>query len=200
MVLPIVSFKSVASNLGVIGPVYPISERDLIEVIHEKINQKIKSGELDKLHNDLRDKGKQYAKRPSGINLPRASEYRAVEINPVYTLDRDITDEKGKIIFKKGKTVNPLEVRSLTKTLCFINGDDPDQVLWAKQYCSWDVRNKLILIQGDYQVLTEKFKSNRLYFDQKGYLVNRLGIKAVPAVLRQSGMVLYVEEFPIDSQ
>jgi len=197
LVALIASFDVIAKDLGVIGPSYPVIERDLIEVIHERIQQKTASGELGELHNGLKDRTKNYAKRPPGVSLPRALEYRAVEINPVYTLDKDITDADGKVIFKAGTKVNPLEVNPLTKTLCFIDGDDPEQVSWMKEYCSADIRNKMILVNGDYLGLTEKLNL-RLYFDQRGYLVERFGIKAVPAVIRQSGKVLYVEEFPIN--
>ena len=114
----------------------------------------------------------------------------------MYTLEKDITDADGKILFKAGTKVNPLEVKPLTKTLCFIDGDDPEQVTWLETYCGKDARNKLILVNGDYLAVTEK-TGMRLYFDQRGYLVERFGIKAVPAVIRQSGKVLYVEEFPV---
>lgn len=54
----------------------------------------------------------------------------------------------------------------------------------------------MILVSGDFLAVTEQI-GMRLYFDQRGYLVERFGIQAVPAVIRQSGKVLYVEEFPI---
>ncbi|WP_247687596.1 type-F conjugative transfer system protein TraW [Pseudoalteromonas luteoviolacea] len=192
----IASFEVFAKDLGSIGTTYPIIERDLVEVIHERIKEKTESGELDRLHEGMRDRSKNYAKRPPGSSLPRALEYRAVEINPVYTLEKDLTDADGKVLFKAGTKVNPLEVKPLSKMLCFIDGDDPDQVVWLKTYCAQDIRNKMILVGGDYLAVSEQM-GMRLYFDQRGYLVERFGIQAVPAVIRQSGKVLYVEEFPI---
>ena len=190
------SSSVLARDLGVIGATYPIIERDLIEVIHERIQQKTESGELDALNKALKDNAKQQARRPPGVLLPTAQAYRAIEINPIYTLDNDITDAEGKVIFKAGTQVNPLEVKPLTKTLCFIDGDDPEQVKWLQNYCAKDSLNKLILVNGDYLALSNQLNL-RIYFDQRGYLVERFGIKAVPAVIRQSGKVLYVEEFPV---
>lgn len=187
---------ALAKDLGVIGKSYPIIERDLVEVIHERIQQKTESGELDAMHQGMRDRSKGYARRPPGVSLPRAQEYRAVEINPLYTLDRDITDADGKVLFTAGTQVNPLEVNPLTKVLCFIDGDDPAQVNWLQNYCAKDIRNKMILVNGDFLAVSEQI-GMRLYFDQRGYLVERFGIQAVPAVIRQSGKVLYVEDFPI---
>lgn len=196
LVALIASCNATAKDLGVIGNTYPVIERDLIEVIHERIQQKTESGELDALHQGMTDRSKEYARRPPGVALPRAQEYRAIEVNPLYTLEKDITDADGKILFKAGTKVNPLEVKPLTKTLCFIDGEDPEQVTWLETYCGKDARNKLILVNGDYLAVTEQ-TGMRLYFDQRGYLVERFGIKAVPAVIRQSGKVLYVEEFPV---
>lgn len=195
----IVSFSgtiSLAKDLGVIGSSYPIIERDLIDVIHERIQQKTVSGELDALNQGMADRSKNYAKRPPGVILPRATAYSAIEVNLVYTLEKDITDADGKVLFKAGTTVNPLDVRPLTSVLCFIDGDDPEQVAWLESYCVHDVKSKLILVNGDYLSVSEKL-GVRMYFDQRGYLVQRFGIKALPAVIRQSGKVLYVEEFPI---
>ncbi|EJX7572382.1 type-F conjugative transfer system protein TraW [Vibrio cholerae] len=192
-----VSCNAFTSDLGVIGTTYPIIERDLIDVIHERIEEKTKSGELDELHQGMKERSKEYASKPPGVGLPRAQVYRAVEVNPVYTLEEDIVDAEGKVLFKAGTKVNPLEIRPLTKTLCFIDGDDSEQVTWLETYCAQDPRNKLILVNGNFQMLSKQ-TGLRLYFDQRGYLVERFGITAVPAVIRQSGKVLYVEEFPIN--
>ena len=197
LVVLFVSCNAFASDLGVIGKTYPIIERDLIDVIHERIEEKTKSGELDELHQGMKDRSKEYASRPPGVGLPRATEYRAIEVNPVYTLEEDIVDAEGKVLFKAGPKVNPLEIRPLTKTLCFIDGDDQEQVAWMQKYCAQEPRNKLILVNGDFELVSKK-TGLRLYFDQRGYLVGRLGITALPAVVRQSGKVLYVEEFPIN--
>jgi conjugal transfer pilus assembly protein TraW len=196
LVVLIASSSVFARDLGVIGVTYPIIERDLIEVIHERIQEKTKSGELDALNKELKETAKQRARRPLGVLLPTAQVYRAIEINPIYTVDKDITDADGKVIYKAGTQINPLEVKPLTKTLCFIDGDDPEQVKWLQNYCAKNRLNKLILVNGDYLALSNQLNL-RIYFDQRGYLVGRFGIKAVPAVIRQSGQVLYVEEFPV---
>lgn len=185
-----------ANDLGVIGKVYEITERDLLEVMHERMNQKMESGEMDQIYKGMQDDFKQYAMRPPGIKLPRATEYRATEISPLYTLDRDIVDADGKLLFKAGTQVNPLEVNPLTKALCFIDGDDVEQVEWMLKYCTNHEPNKLILVNGDVGRLMKEL-NRRLYFDQRQILVNKFEIAALPAVVRQSGTVLYVEEFPI---
>jgi conjugal transfer pilus assembly protein TraW len=186
-----------AKDLGVIGTAYPVIERDLIEVIQERLRQKTQSGELAALNQAMLDRAKRTARRPPGVALPRAKDYRAVALNPVYTLDKDLTDAEGKLLFKAGTPVNPLEIRPLSKTLCFIDGDDPQQVAWIKTYCANEARNKWILINGDTGALSQQ-TGVRWYFDQRGVLTQRFGLQAVPAVIRQSGRRLYVEEFPVE--
>ena len=194
-VLLLGSFSLGAKDLGTIGTTYPIIERDLIEVMMGRAQEKIDNGELDELHDEMRDNTKQYVKTPPGISLPRTVQYRAVEINPVYTVPQDITDANGKVLFKAGMTVNPLEVKPLNKMLCFIDGTDEEQVAWMLRFCTDNPQNKLILINGNYAELSEKYNL-RLYFDQEQRLINRFEIQNVPAVIRQSGKVLYLEEFP----
>lgn len=197
MVVLIASFDATANDLGLIGPSYPIIERDLIEVIQGRIRDKIEAGELDALHQELIEDSKNYAARPPGTALPRAQVYRAVEINPLYTLEQDIIDADGKVLFKAGTQVNPLTLKPLTKMLCFIDGDDLQQVTWLVTHCAADSSNKLILVNGDFLAITQQL-GRRLYFDQQGFLVDRFAIQSLPAVIRQSGEVLYLEEFPIN--
>lgn len=191
------SFNAYSKDLGVIGKSYPIIEKDFLDFIHDRIDQKTKSGEVDALNKKLSDMSEGYAKRPTGVQLPRVVEYRAQEIIPQYTLKQDITDAEGNVIYRAGTKVNPLEIKPLSKTLCFIDGDDRAQVDWLKKYCISNPKNKLILVNGDYLKLAAELNT-RLYFDQKGSLVSQFGIKAVPAVIRQSGHVLYEEEFPVN--
>mgnify|MGYP001579505787 CR=1 FL=1 len=186
-----------ARDIGTIGPTYQILERDLVDLIKDRLNQKKSTGELDALNQQMKSRGKQYAARPQGITLPPAAEYKAIALNPLYTLDKDIADANGKILYFKGTQVNPLKLKPLTKSLCFFDGDDEKQVQWILQFCAKEKKNKLIMINGDYLALSKKTQL-RLYFDQRGFLVNRFGITAVPSVVRQSGEVLYVEAFPVN--
>lgn len=137
-----------------------------------------------------------YGEHTPGINILRAKEYRATMITPVFVLANALTDSEGKILYKAGTEVNPLKYWPLTKVLCFVDGNDKVQIEWMVAHCGTNVRNKLILIQGNFLKLSKKYQK-RFYFDQGGFLSKKLGIKAVPAVVRQQGSELYVEEFPL---
>ncbi len=192
----IVSFKALSTDLGQLGKSYPIIEPDLIETIKTMLQKKQDSGEMDVLNERLKGNAKTYVQRPPGVSLPKAAEYRGFAVDPTYTVSQDIRDAHGKVLFPAGYTINPLTIKPLTKALCFIDGDDVEQVQWLEKYCPDNYRFKRILVNGDFNLVTKKTKS-RVYFDQKGYLISHFRIKALPAVVRQSGGLLYVEEFKI---
>ena len=196
-VLTALSSSLWARDLGVIGVVYPIAEQDMVEMLQQRAAAKVESGEWDRLRQEMTTRAKAYVRRPAGVRLPRAREYRAVEITPSYVLDRDINDAEGQLLFAKGTRVNPLVVKPLSKDLCFADGDDEQQMQWLLRYCQDNPANKLIMVNGDHQAWTEKL-GIRLYFDQRGQLVEKFSIENLPAVVRQSGDVLYMEEFPVE--
>ena len=186
-----------SKDLGVIGTIYEINETNLIDYIKSKAQEKINNGDLSLLSDKMKSNSLSYAKRPEGILLPRAVLHKAVEIIPSYILKKDIVDSNGNVLYKKGIKINPLKIKPLTKVLCFIDGDDKDQVKWMKKYCSSNPKNKMILVNGSYLDVSKEI-GKKVYFDQKSFLVNKLEIQALPTILRQVGEKLYVEQIPID--
>lgn len=184
------------SDLGILGKTYEITEEDLIQVLQKKLLEKKDSGELEREMMIFKERSKEFVKRPGRINLPRAKFYRRAELNILYKLPEDIKDADGKILFRAGTVVNPLKIKMLTKSLCFIDGDDKEQVEWLIKNCMGNSSNKLILVNGDFLEISNKY-NRRFYYDQEGYLINKLGIQNLPAIVEQKGELLYVEEIPI---
>jgi conjugal transfer pilus assembly protein TraW len=109
-------------------------------------------------------------------------------------LKSDITDELGNVIIKSGTKVNPLTHTSLRSILLFYDGDVKDQVNWAiRQDRFFQGKTKLILVNGFISKQIQLFKK-RIYFDQYGRLTNKLQIKYVPAIARQEGLRIRVQE------
>ncbi len=184
------------TDLGKIGKTYPIIEVDMIQWMKHNLTMHMKNGEIDKVHQAMKQQAQQYIKRPEGKYLPRATTRRMQALNPIYTVLEDILDADNKILVKSGTQVNPLAVMPLKKKLCFIDGDDPEQVQWMQRHCRQPILNKIILTKGDWVALSHQL-SRRLFFDQYGYITSRFNIQALPAVVRQHGSILYVEEFPV---
>ena len=189
--------QAAAEDLGVVGPVYPIAERSLLEVIEERLEGLRDSGELARLEDEARRRFEGYVREPRGVTLPRAVEYRVRHDDPSVTVPYDIHDHRGQVLHAAGTTVNPLEHVALSRRLLFFDGRDPDQVGWARALqLAAPERAKPILTRGSPVELIEAWGA-WVYFDQGGYLVERFGIQALPAIVSQDGARLRVEEIAI---
>jgi conjugal transfer pilus assembly protein TraW len=58
------------------------------------------------------------------------------------------------------------------------------------------VTAKAIAVNGPIMKVMEDLDA-RLFFDQHGTLVKRFGIRALPSMVRQTGNVFVIEEFPL---
>ena len=194
-------------DMGVIGKTYQIVEEDMIEFMQKRIMEKQKNGELKQELNRFKQRSEEITRRPPGLNLPAAKFYRINRVDPSYELTENIIDGDGKILYKTGMKINPLKVKALSKRLCFFDGDNPKQVAWIVKICGSSAsammsilsENKLILVKGDFEKINKDYNyQRRFYFDQYGYLVKRLGVQSLPAIVTQKGDFLYVEEFPVN--
>ena len=191
-----------ARDLGTHGVIYPIEEEDPIAVIQKKLKGMEERGELERHNQELQKKTKAAVERPKPVEgMTRASKNRVFYYDPAYVVPEDIKGPKGQIIHKKGTKVNPLETVSLSQGFLFFNGDDSDQVNFAKKNLK-ENSVKLILVKGAPLALSVTWNVP-VYFDQGGLLTRKLGIKHVPALVSQGlssgerpeeGMRLRIEE------
>jgi conjugal transfer pilus assembly protein TraW len=191
-------FKAAAAlDLGVVGPVYPIAEADLLSVIEARLQALQRTGALARLEGEMRDKAARYAARPAGTHLPRAVKPRVRSLDPSLTVPNAITDHTGRVIHPAGTRVNPLQYLTLSRRLVFFDGDDPAQVTWARENAKDRLRVKPILVNGPLGALTRAWQ-RRLYFDQGGRLVAHFRIERLPAVVAQEGERLRIEEIALE--
>lgn len=197
--LSVCSSALLARDLGVVGPVYPIAEQDMLLTIEERLTSLEESGELTQIEEDAKARYKNYVERPEGVHLPRAQRNRTYHVDPGITVPYDIKDHKGRIIHPAGTTVNPLDHMTLSKQMMFFDGDDPVQVEWVRSMIESDpLRIKPILTNGPVLELMKEWQL-RLYVDQRGQLVEHFAIQALPAVVSQEGKRLKVVEYGLSS-
>ena len=183
-----------ARDYGQRGTVFPVIERDLLEQIHSRLTQMERSGETARLNEDLKRRTIARVNRPDPVaGIVRASEARRWQFDPTITLAADIRGAKGELIHAAGTRVNPLDSVGLRADLLFLDGDDPDQLAWALKQT---VNAKLILVKGAPLELM-KARQRRFYFDQGGKLTERVGIRSVPARVRQQGRLLEISEIAL---
>ncbi len=195
LTLAVVSITVFGADLGAVGPVYEITETDLIEVIKSRLDRMARSGELGRKQGEYRDRVIRGIESPKSIAGIRSTDTpRTFHMNPAMAVSRDIHDADGRLLFAKGTQVNPLDVVSLSKRLLFFDGGDTRQVAFALRTMTKSQTSvKPILVGGEPLKLMRAWK-RPVYFDQGGALVKRLGIQQVPAIVSQDGPRLRIDE------
>ena len=188
--------QAMARDYGQHGAVWPVIEPDLLRQIHARLTQLEKTGETARMNEELKRRTIAWVGRPepvAGITL--ASALRSWRFDPTITAERDIADDKGRVIIAAGTKVNPLDTAALRAPLVFLDGDDPAQLAWAiRRYGA--TKAKLILVAGAPLELM-KARQRRFYFDQRGSLVKHFGILAVPATVEHQGRALLITQHPV---
>jgi len=180
-----------------LGPVYDIAEPDMLDEIAAKLAAMQKDGSLKRLQDEAAARGLASAKRPQGLGLPRALVSRQWVHDPTYIVPQDISDHQGRVFARAGDTINPLEKGvGLRQPLLFVDMDDEVQTKAIPALLKQAPNAKVILVNGDWTQATERL-GQAVFFDQRGTLVKRFGITAVPAVVEQQGKVLRVTEFAL---
>ena len=187
--------KSIARDYGQQGTVYPIVEQDFLKEIMAKLKVMEQNGKLAKFQNGVKKQMFDSVNKPkpvAGITTTKFA--KSWLFDPTIFLDHDLADQNGRVFYKAGNKVNPLDHISLTKTLIFIDGDDETQVKWAlKQDKIRKGKTKIILVKGAIIDLMKQTKT-RLYFDQNGTLTKKFSIEHTPAKIEQEGKKLRISE------
>jgi conjugal transfer pilus assembly protein TraW len=187
--------KAGAVDLGTLGPTYEIGEPHLLAFIEQRLREKERSGELQRLAEAARTSGIDTVRQPAPVVGLRTTERpRTFYVDPSFTLDRNITDPQGRLMFAAGTRKNPLEVVSLSRHLLFFDARDPRQVKHARELSGrYAGRIKPILTGGSYLDLMKAWRVP-VYYDQAGTLTRRFGIRQVPALVSQDGLRLRIDE------
>lgn len=184
-----------AKDLGTFGETFEIQEKDLIEVIQGKLKRLEADGTLKTHQEKIKALAKKRIQRPEPVQgITRSKKYRSLTYDPTLILPYDLKDHQGRVFQKSGTKINPLKIRPFTKTLVFIDGDDEEQVFLA---AAKKQPTKIILVSGSPFELMKQL-GTPIYFDQGGKLTKKLGIQHVPARVYQQGLLLQIEELPVD--
>lgn len=185
-----------AKDFAIHGHSFEILEPDLLKQIEYKLKALNEDGTLAEHEMRLMQKAKKSILRPQGSKgITKAIEDRIFSYDPSFVIPYDLKDHKGKVFHKAGTRINPLQYKSLSSTLAFIDGDDLNQVAWAEGIQAKQT-SKVILTSGAPFQLMEKWRVP-VYFDQGGTLTKKLGIKHVPALVIQEGLRLKISEIAL---
>lgn len=186
-----------AQNLGVIGPVYPIAEPDLLQVILAKLREAEATGALARLQHEAQSRARRMVEHPAPVpTVTKTTRPRTYYHDPTIEVPYPVTDAEGAVIASAGTRLNPLDTVTLSKRLLFFDARDAEQVTRAGQLLErYHGRVKLILTGGSHLDLGRKWKLP-IYYDQQGTLIEKLRIRHVPALVSQEGRWLRIDEIP----
>lgn len=193
--LTVIPGLSLGSDLGVVGPTYEIAERDLIEVMKEKFRRMERTGELAKVQENYKKQVIDAVEKPKPVlGIKNTETARTYFVDPTWTLDRNVVDEKGNLLFPSGTKVNPLDYAPMSQQLLFFDQRERAQVAFAKRFIEQSSsRVKPILVGGEPLKLMRQWK-REVFYDQGGVLSRKFLLKHSPAIVSQDGKRLRIDE------
>ncbi len=196
-----------AKNFGRYGEIFPIAEVDMLAWIEQRLQHFENTGRTAQMQRDFVERVEQSVKRPQPVEgLGTTTAPQTYLIDPSLKLGIDIKDAQGNVLYPKGLVINPfdrdtwpidvpLPPMEYSKVLIFLDGDDPRQIAWAKQYQS-EKTIKWILTNGSPDELAERLET-RIFFDQQGNYSKAFRLSNVPAEVKQDGKHWRVTEFDV---
>lgn len=187
-----------AIDLGSLGPTYAITEPHLLTSIEQRLRDLQRSGELRRLAAQAAARGIDTARQPPPVEGLAATAFpRSFLVDPSLTLERNVLDTNGRLLFAAGTRRNPLEVVRLSRQLLFFDARDPRQLRRAREIAQRQPGGvRPVLTGGSYLALMQAWRTP-VYYDQGGLLTRRLGIRQVPALVSQDGLRLRVDELAL---
>ncbi len=171
-------------RLEPVGPTSAVIETDLAEALR----QRAVSVDVERL------RSAQARYQPANLQaLPRATKDATTMVDLTHTLEQDLVDAQGTILYPRGFTFNPLRYVSLTGALVVIDGSDPEQVAWFKDSPYGSNRQALLLLSGGLAAaLRDELQRPVAYLTQD--IAQRLQLRAVPSVVVERDNQLVIRE------
>ena len=192
-----------AKDFGNRGGNYPVAEESVLLMFQKKLG----ALDLKKEEERMRKVAEERVKNPAPVSgIVPAKETREFWHDPTYILTEDAVLPCGRVLYRAGTAVNPLDYMDLGRRLFFVDGREEKQVEWLKSRLLPDsssgenkIEDRIILVGGSPVELQDKL-GFQVYFDQAGELTTRFGIKGSPALAEQDGKSLKIVEVALDEQ
>ena len=205
MVLYISTFSNTvfAKDFGNRGANYPVAEESILVSLQRKFAEL----DLKKEEERMRSIAEERVRNPAPVSgIIPAKETREFWHDPTYILTEDAVLPCGRVLYKAGTRVNPLDYMNLDRRLFFIDGREEKQVEWLKGQLlpgsssgAKKIEDRIILVGGSPPEVQDKL-GFEVYFDQGGELTTRFGIRGSPAVAEQAGKNLKIVEVAVDPE
>ena len=171
-------------RLEPVGPTSAVVETDLAEALR----QRAVSVDVERL------RSAQARYQPANLQaLPRAEKDTTTRVDLTHTLEQDLVDAQGTILYPAGFTFNPLQYVSLSGALVVIDGSDPEQVAWFKDSPYGANHRALLLLSGGLAAtLRDELDRPVAYLTED--IAQRLQLRAVPSIVVERDNQLVIRE------
>lgn len=174
------------------GNLWKIGEPDMLEVIQQRIEET----DWEKISGEA---WKRAQKKAIGEDLPHTTKDSTYWVDPSITVQEDIRLEDGRLVAAKGTVVNPLDNAPTKETYIIFDGESKSQILQAKAWLEeYKKKSDVVLMATRFKPLEQDNPShiwkqlNQMVFPLSKIIVDRLQIKATPALVVQDGKYLKV--------
>ena len=177
-------------RLEPVGPTSAVIETDLAEALR----QRAVSVDVERL------RSAQARYQPANLQaLPRATKDATTMVDLTHTLEQDVQDANGQVLYPAGFTFNPLRYVSLSGALVVIDGSDPEQVAWFKGSPYGANRRALLLLSGGLAApLRDELRRPVAYLTED--IARRLQLRAVPSIVVERDNQLEIREVSLGRQ
>lgn len=185
-----------AIDHGRMGETFPIIETDMLSVIAARLRSLETSGGIAQLQARMQSAAVASVRRPSPVaGLSAAERSREWLFDPSIVLEQDVVGAKGELIASRGTRVNPLALVPMPGALVFVDGRRAEELAWAtRRFAPGEA--KIVFVAGSPFDAMKPFQ-RRFWFDQRGALVTRFGIRHTPAVVTATDTHLRIAEVPV---
>lgn len=193
----LVTAASAFAQQKAIAPTYPILEPNMIQELTKHLERMQADGSLGRLLDEGNRRAENSIRNPAPVtSITAAFRSRTFYYDPTMVVNQDIVAPDGTIIARKGQSANPLEQVAWPSTWIFADWRDPAQVREVTaQLAARRESVRVILVGGSY-ASAAKALDRQVFFDQQGLLTRKFGIQHTPAMVRQEGLRLRIDEFP----
>jgi len=191
----LISANLSAEILGRVGKVYPIQEEDFVAYMKRRTDEAVKSGEIEEERQKALARARKAFFDPEPIaGVSPALSPSTYYVDPGMIIGEDIRDHQGNLIAPAGTYINALDHMTLDYGLLFFNANDPRQKSVAKSIVDhYGKRRVKVVLVGGGPALLEKEWGMSVYYDQGGYLVDKLHLTQTPAFVTQDERRLRVD-------
>ena len=189
--------KGYMHDFGTRGNIINITEKDLIAEMKDRVRtydwEKAKTKAFDS-----------FMAKMKFIDLPKAEDNKAFKLDMSIVSTRDILDDKGNLLVKKGTRINPTNYMTLSSYIVVFDGTDEAEIKYAESVRARGeadnrpvklIVTKFPLVNGgwkDLQILRDRLGGKVFKLDKT--FKTRFQVNSTPSVIYMRDSEVYIEE------